>query len=102
MYARFQEYQANATKEAQFVHALDKLDMALQAAAYAKEFPSLSFTEFIESAHNYLSQKLTEPEVLALNLALNHLLSCASSMPSEAAPEEGSFPSPIKPEECNK
>ncbi len=97
MYARFQEYQANATKEAQFVHALDKLDMALQAAAYAKEFPSLSFIEFIESAHNYLSQKLTEPEALALN----HLLSCASSMPSEAAPEEGSFPSPISPE-CNK
>lgn len=97
MYARFQEYQANATKEAQFVHALDKLDMALQAAAYAKEFPSLSFGEFIESAHNYLSQKLTEPEALALN----YLLSCASSASSEAAPEAASFPSPIKPE-CNK
>ena len=83
MQERFQEYQANATKEAQFVHALDKLDMALQAAAYAKEFPELSFAEFVESAHMYLAQKLTEPEALALN----QLIGCASSRPFGAAPD---------------
>ena len=83
MQDRFQEYQANATKEAQFVHALDKLDMALQAAAYSKEFPKLSFAEFIESAHTYLAQKLTEPEALALS----QLVDYASSRPFGAVPE---------------
>lgn len=97
MYERFQEYQANTTKEAQFVHALDKIDMALQAAAYTKSFPEFSFAEFTESARNYLAKKLTEPEALALN----HLLNCASSTPSETAPEAALFPSPIRPE-CNK
>ena len=83
MQERFQEYQANATKEAQFVHALDKLDMALQAAAYTKKFPEISFAEFVESAHTYLAQKLTEPEALALS----QLVDCASSRPFGAVPE---------------
>ncbi len=83
MQERFQEYQANATKEAQFVHALDKLDMALQAAAYTKKFPEISFAEFVKSAHTYLAEKLTEPEALALS----QLIDCASSRPFGAVPE---------------
>ena len=81
MHERFQEYQANTTKEAQFVHALDKLDMALQAAAYNKQYPNFSFGEFTESACIYFAQKLTEPEALALG----QLLNCAFSESAEAA-----------------
>jgi len=41
------EYEENTTREAQFVHAMDKIDMALQASIYASEADT---TEFIQSA----------------------------------------------------
>ncbi|MBQ7503263.1 HD domain-containing protein [bacterium] len=50
---RFKEYQENKTPEARFVHALDKLDMALQALVYQRRRPEADFSEFIDSSLNY-------------------------------------------------
>jgi len=47
--ALFDEYEAQATKEAQFVYQLDKLEMALQAFEYEKEH-DIDLEEFFESA----------------------------------------------------
>jgi putative hydrolase of HD superfamily len=45
------EYQKNATKEAQLLHQVDKLEMALQAAEYEKSgFTKAQLVSFIESA----------------------------------------------------
>ena len=44
----------NKTPEAQFVHMLDKLDMALQAQVYAKEGHT---EEFIDSARPYIPKE---------------------------------------------
>jgi len=43
----WQEYEDNLTPEAQFVHMLDKLDMALQAILYQ---PQANTQEFLDSA----------------------------------------------------
>ena len=51
----WQEYEQNKTPEAQFVHMLDKLDMALQAQLYAKE---ANTQEFIDSAKPHIPQEL--------------------------------------------
>ena len=48
------EYDANLTEEAQFVHAMDKIDMALQAMIYKTQADT---TEFIESAWERTPQK---------------------------------------------
>jgi putative hydrolase of HD superfamily len=45
------EYQKNTTKEAQLLHQVDKLEMAMQAAEYAKSgFTKAQLASFIESA----------------------------------------------------
>lgn len=51
--AVFQEYQSNVTPEAKFVHALDKLDMALQAAFYSNDKSDSDLQEFFTSANQY-------------------------------------------------
>ena len=51
----WQEYEENKTPEAQFVHMLDKLDMALQAQLYAHQADT---QEFIESATPHIPQEL--------------------------------------------
>ena len=51
----WQEYEQNETLEAQFVHMLDKLDMALQAQVYSKEADT---QEFIDSARPHIQQEL--------------------------------------------
>ena len=50
----WQEYEDNKTPEAQFVHMLDKLDMALQAQVYAKEAHT---EEFIDSARPHIPKE---------------------------------------------
>lgn len=47
MFSIWMEYERNTTREAQFVHAMDKLDMALQASIYANQADTL---EFLQSA----------------------------------------------------
>jgi len=45
------EYQKNATKEAQLLHQVDKLEMALQATEYEKSgFTKAQIASFIKSA----------------------------------------------------
>ncbi|MGM9999502.1 MAG: HD domain-containing protein [Candidatus Bruticola sp.] len=75
MAERFAEYQSCCTLESQFVHALDKLEMALQAKFYAAHNSQISFTEFIESARAYIKHKIESPSAQAL----------LSLLPSEAA-----------------
>ncbi len=48
--AAWQEYEANETAEARFVHELDRLDMGLQALAAGRAADAPDLTEFIESA----------------------------------------------------
>ena len=52
-YARiWREYLQDKTKEARFVHRIDKLEMALQAARYSKDgHPSELLEQFFETAH---------------------------------------------------
>ncbi len=48
----WQEYVQGKTKEAIFVHRIDKLEMALQAARYEKEgYPKELLAQFFSSAH---------------------------------------------------
>ncbi|MGM9993003.1 MAG: HD domain-containing protein [Candidatus Bruticola sp.] len=61
MAERFTEYQRSTTPEAKFVHALDKLEMALQADRYAHQNPQISFNEFIESARTYIERNTPLP-----------------------------------------
>jgi putative hydrolase of HD superfamily len=51
--ALFEEYEAGSSKEAVFVHRLDKLDMALQAGLYTME-TGLDLQAFVESARQLL------------------------------------------------
>jgi putative hydrolases of HD superfamily len=54
LFEAWNEYMENITPESQFVHALDKLDMALQA----KRYSSIANTdEFIKSALQHLPEK---------------------------------------------
>jgi putative hydrolase of HD superfamily len=53
----WQEYEDNQTPEAQFVHQLDKLDMALQAVRYTRS-RGADTTEFVESARAKIPKKL--------------------------------------------
>lgn len=48
----WREYLQDKTKEARFVHRIDKLEMALQAARYARDgYSAELLTQFFESAH---------------------------------------------------
>lgn len=51
--ALFEEYEGRSSEEAVFVHRLDKLDMALQAALYTEE-AGLNLEAFVESARTTL------------------------------------------------
>lgn len=46
----WREYQDNQTKEAQLVHDLDKVEMALQAKIYSKDMSSTALKQFLNSA----------------------------------------------------
>ncbi|MCR5662372.1 MAG: HD domain-containing protein [bacterium] len=50
----FQEYLDSATPEAKFIHACDKLDMAITAKHYS-ERSGIDLQEFIDSASSYLN-----------------------------------------------
>lgn len=66
---RFEKYQRSLTPEARFVHALDKLDMALQALSYQREYPQADFGEFIATSLNYYAEQSLDksfPELYAL------------------------------------
>jgi len=50
------EYQKNTTKEAQLLHQIDKLEMAMQAAEYEKSgFAKTNLASFFESARTTIS-----------------------------------------------
>lgn len=51
----WQEYQKKTTKESVFVHRIDKLEMALQAKAYAKRYSKKKLQPFFESARSEIS-----------------------------------------------
>jgi len=46
----WKEYQDNQTKEAQLIHDLDKLEMALQAKIYSNHMSSETLKQFLHSA----------------------------------------------------
>ena len=50
----FKEYQENKTKEANFVHDADKLEMIFQAREYIKKYPEKDLQEFF----SYVKDKL--------------------------------------------
>lgn len=52
----WQEYENNATPEAQLVHDCDKLDMGLQAIHYARQ-TGIDLSEFIQSARSKIRSK---------------------------------------------
>lgn len=54
--AVWEEYEANQTDEARFVHALDRLDMGLQAGVYARQ--GVDTREFVNSALSGLPEDL--------------------------------------------
>ena len=58
----WKEYQDNSTKESQFVHQIDKLEMALQAKIYQKNIETIDNIEpFLESAKSsIIDEKLKE------------------------------------------
>jgi putative hydrolase of HD superfamily len=60
------EYQENKSKEAQFVHQLDKLEMALQAKIYSKDNKTIS--SFIDSAKN----QITDPKLVKLLVKISN------------------------------
>lgn len=82
---RLEEYQAAQTAEARLVQALDKLDMALQALAYARTYPHLELGEFIESARRRLEALKKFPagrEIEELMVLLSrHLEALGSEVP---------------------
>jgi putative hydrolase of HD superfamily len=62
------EYQKNNSKEANFVHQIDKLEMALQAKIYSKQNISLKeLLPFFDSAQ----KEISDPNILKL---FNHLV----------------------------
>ncbi|MDX1441681.1 MAG: HD domain-containing protein [Nitrosopumilaceae archaeon] len=56
------EYLKNESREAVFVHQIDKLEMALQASIYLKKFPEKKLEPFFNSAEN----EITDPNLLTL------------------------------------
>lgn len=59
----WEEYQLNKSKEAKFVHQLDKLEMAMQAKIYLKNGNSKEKLDaFFDSAQN----EITDPKLLEL------------------------------------
>jgi 5'-deoxynucleotidase YfbR-like HD superfamily hydrolase len=51
----WREYSEQKNNEAALVRNIDKLEMALQASEYQREFPELDLTEFLEDAENYIN-----------------------------------------------
>ena len=77
---RFEEYQRNRTPEARFVHALDKLDMALQALSYQREYPRADFGEFIATSLNYYAEQGLDRSFPELYELLREIASEAASL----------------------
>jgi putative hydrolases of HD superfamily len=48
------EYQSNKTREAKFVHDIDKIEMVLQAINYQKKNPKKDLSEFLDYTKNKL------------------------------------------------
>ena len=57
------EYQLNHSKEAQLVHQIDKLEMALQAKVYSNEGHS---KDMLESFFNTAKNEITDPKLLEI------------------------------------
>ena len=63
------EYQTNETNDANFVHQIDKFEMALQAKIYSKQNrSSKDFTAFFDSA----KKEIKHPDILNLFNQLNN------------------------------
>ncbi len=57
------EYQENSSKESNLVHQIDKLEMALQAKIYSKQYDS---TNEISSFYDSAEQELSDPNILKI------------------------------------
>lgn len=79
---RFEEYQRNRTPEARFVHALDKLDMALQALCYQREYPQADFGEFINTSLSYYAEQGLDKSFPDLGALLKEIAGEAASLRS--------------------
>ncbi|MCR4784563.1 MAG: HD domain-containing protein [bacterium] len=77
--AVFQEYQRGVTPEAKFVHALDKLDMALQAALYSHDKSDSELQEFFTSANQYFQSHRGFPKETELQRVLKSTTLAASN-----------------------
>ena len=59
----WEEYQKNDSKEANFVHQIDKLEMALQAKIYLKQNKSL---EELRTFFDSVQKEISEPNILKI------------------------------------
>lgn len=57
LYQLWKEYMLNQSPEAQFVHQMDKIDMAIQALVYEGQADT---NEFVDSAHRKLDNEHTQ------------------------------------------
>ena len=64
----WEEYQNNETKEADFVHQIDKLEMAIQAKIYEKQTTSKRIDPFLNSA----KKAINDPILLKLLNQINN------------------------------
>ena len=85
LFALWEQYEAQADPEAQFVKQLDRLDMALQAVAYAADAPA-DLEEFLDSA----AAGIVEPELRALMVQLRRIFTTQGSASPETGPSESS------------
>ncbi len=56
------DYDQQLSSEARLIKEIDKLEMAIQALEYQKEYPNLDLTEFINDAEQYI----THPKIIQL------------------------------------
>jgi putative hydrolases of HD superfamily len=71
-----EEYESNKTREARFVHDIDKIEMVLQAIDYQKKDPKKDLSEFFDYTKDKLileeSRKLFS-EIMKKSLVTNNL-----------------------------
>ena len=77
----WQEYEAGVTPEARFVRQIEKLEMALQAAAYENS-GSVDLSEFVRSARD----RITDPGLLRLLSRLDEIRAGRAGSSQDEAP----------------
>ncbi|HEY7572807.1 MAG TPA: HD domain-containing protein [Nitrososphaeraceae archaeon] len=60
------EYSQNRTRSANFVHMVDKLDLAMQAKEYETDYPKHLLAQFIHTSRKVLKSKNTFPIMLEI------------------------------------